>query len=142
MPGSREDLRPGQQLYGAIEFVRNPEHLFGKIDSGRYDWLGVRPDGQFVVGSPPVSRVRATASATVTSPGSSPRNRVDVHVPLSRSPSSHEYASADEARREFTEVVDRLQTTGDGSGLYRVVLYLEGARAQDEFVVRALRNVL
>jgi hypothetical protein len=39
-------------------------------------------------------------------------------------------------------MVHRLQTTGDGSGVYRVVLYVEGTRAQEEFVVRALRNVI
>lgn len=39
-------------VYEKIEFCRNAKALWGKIQSGRWDWLGVHPDGKFVVGSP------------------------------------------------------------------------------------------
>jgi hypothetical protein len=52
---SRENKKLGQQLYAVIEFCNAPAALYAKIDSGLYDWLGVRrKDGRdtFVVGSP------------------------------------------------------------------------------------------
>jgi hypothetical protein len=39
-------------VYEKIEFCRNAKTLWGKIQSGRWDWLGVHPNGQFVLGSP------------------------------------------------------------------------------------------
>jgi len=44
-----------EPIYQRIEFCRSPKTLWGKIENGRYDWLGVHKNGQFVVGSPPVS---------------------------------------------------------------------------------------
>ncbi len=39
-------------LYRNIEFCRNAETLWHKLQSGHWDWLGVHPKGQFVLGSP------------------------------------------------------------------------------------------
>ena len=36
-------------LYQYIEFCRNAETLWHKLQSGRWDWLGRKPDGQFVL---------------------------------------------------------------------------------------------
>jgi hypothetical protein len=38
-------------LYDKIEFCRDPETLWRKVES-RWDWLGIKPDGQFVLGYP------------------------------------------------------------------------------------------
>jgi hypothetical protein len=38
-------------IYKHIEFVPDPERLWGKIES-KWDWLGVKPDGTFMVGYP------------------------------------------------------------------------------------------
>lgn len=38
-------------IYHHIEFVRAPERLWGQIES-KWDWLGIKPDGTFVVGYP------------------------------------------------------------------------------------------
>jgi hypothetical protein len=43
---SRESLGIGQQVYAVIEFCNTPEALFGKVDSGKYDWLGVKVAGR------------------------------------------------------------------------------------------------
>jgi hypothetical protein len=42
----------GGPLYRRIEFCRNTETLWHKLQSGHWDWLGVHPKGQFVLGSP------------------------------------------------------------------------------------------
>src|SRR5215204_4051057 len=39
-------------VYEKIEFCRNAKTLWGKLQSGRWGWLGVHPNGQFVLGSP------------------------------------------------------------------------------------------
>jgi hypothetical protein len=39
-------------VYNHIEFCRNAETLWGKLKEGRWDWLGVHPDGKYVLGSP------------------------------------------------------------------------------------------
>ena len=39
-------------LYQYIEFCRNAETLWHKLQSGHWDWLGRKPDGQFVLGRP------------------------------------------------------------------------------------------
>lgn len=56
-------------LYDRIEFCRDPETLWGKLESKRYDWLGVHPKGQFVVGSPPVQRFSGGAGSSLARGG-------------------------------------------------------------------------
>jgi hypothetical protein len=45
-----------EPLYERIEVCRDAETLWGKLNSGGWDWLGVKPDGVFVLGGPPVAR--------------------------------------------------------------------------------------
>lgn len=47
-------------LYQNIEFCRSTETLWNKLQSGRWDWLGVHTKGQFVLGSPKVRRREMT----------------------------------------------------------------------------------
>ncbi len=55
--------------YKHIEFCRDAETLWEKIKSGRWDWLGVHPGGQFVLGSPRLPRITSYAALTVGSEG-------------------------------------------------------------------------
>jgi hypothetical protein len=41
-----------EPVYRNIEFCRDPKTLWGKLKEGRWDWLGVHRNGQFVLGSP------------------------------------------------------------------------------------------
>ncbi len=52
-------MSEGGPLYQYIEFCRNAETLWHKLQSGHWDWLGVHPRGQFVLGRP---RQRRTVS--------------------------------------------------------------------------------
>jgi hypothetical protein len=59
-------MTDGGPLYRHIEFCRNTETLWHKLQSGHWDWLGVHPRGQFVLGSPRLSgRVTASISLKV-----------------------------------------------------------------------------
>lgn len=66
-----------------IEFCRNAKTLWGKIESGRWDWLGVHPDGQFVLGS--LARSRSGLSASIVRAGAE-AGRFDVKIPVIGSP--------------------------------------------------------
>jgi hypothetical protein len=54
-----------EPVYRNIEFCRDPATLWGKIREGRWDWLGVHRNGQFVLGSPRASRFTDHAAVTV-----------------------------------------------------------------------------
>jgi hypothetical protein len=84
---SYEDKRPGQQLYGVIEFCASPEVLYAKIESGHYDWLGVRQGKRgrvnYVLGRPRLARQEGLASGTAKHgpPSMTGQHRVEVHLP-------------------------------------------------------------
>jgi hypothetical protein len=42
---SYEGRHAGQQLCAVIEFSRNVDAAWGKIESWKYDWLGIMDDG-------------------------------------------------------------------------------------------------
>src|SRR5919202_6870004 len=55
---------PRGPLYQHIEFCRNAETLWHKLQSGHWDWLGVHPNGQLILGSPRLGR-SLTDSASI-----------------------------------------------------------------------------
>ena len=71
-------------VYEKIEFCRNAKALWGKIQSGRWDWVGVHPDGKFVVGSPRQSKgvTMRLATTSTTSGATSGEHGVYVRTPL------------------------------------------------------------
>jgi hypothetical protein len=71
----------GQQLYRVIEFCKDPETLWAKIESGHWQWLGIHPSGKYVLGRPPVPIFEAHAAGTVSRPGSTPDNRIEFGAP-------------------------------------------------------------
>lgn len=145
MPRSRENLRPGQQLYTAVEFCQDPANLWGKIESGHWDWLGVRErDGRktYVVGSPPIGRSLGLGAITVRDAGANGRHQVVTAKPHFAGRTRHISKAAADAEAEFERTVRDLRERPEGSGLYRVSLYLDGELAREEFDVRAVTNVL
>lgn len=118
MPRSRENLRPGQQLYRAIEFCVDPETLWGKIESGKWDWLGVRErKGKkfYAVGSLPTSRVRMMAGGTVTEKDADGRYQVVIATPDFHGKSRRIVKSRPDAEGEFAQTIARLRDETEGS---------------------------
>lgn len=60
-----------EPVYRHIEFCRDAETLWGKMREGRWDWLGVHPKGQFVLGSPCAARLTDHVALTLTRGGAS-----------------------------------------------------------------------
>jgi hypothetical protein len=142
---SYEDKKPGQQLYGVIEFCTSPETLFAKIESGHYDWLGVRDTKgrvTYVLGRPRIRRLEGIASG-IAKHAETGRHRVEVLVPhrTHRVPSASWWPTAEDARANY-EGLEVALMQGDGSGLFRVSLFIDGALVEQQVVVRALPNVL
>ena len=142
---SYEDKKPGQQLYGVIEFCTSPDTLFAKIESGHYDWLGVREKNgrvTYVLGRPRVGRSEGTAYG-IAKHAETGRHRVVVRLPhrKHRVGSESWWPTAEEARATYESLKVGLME-GDGSGLFRVSLFEDGALVEQHVVVRALPNVL
>lgn len=110
-------------VYKHVEFVRNPEALWAKIET-HWDWLAVKPDGQFVVGYPkrepaqhePDARGNPPAAGGIMAPGAiEGEHGVEVRVPGGNNPPPFWLASENQARQKFREIVE-LQGAGGVSG--------------------------
>ena len=121
-------------IYIHIEFCRSAEALWGKLHSRRWDWLGVRPDGKFVIGSPPAAPITGRAELEVMRGSiSEMRFGVVVHAPEGFAGGTW-CSTAEQARREYNFELDRLQAT-DKPGIYRVRRMGDGEVLEEEFVV-------
>ena len=139
---SYENKRPGQQLYAVIEFCKKCETAWGKIRSGKYDWLGMKGD-TFVFGRPPFPRgLTGTMVGVVTHPGADGSHVVEVQTPTSTNPSRSLHATAADARAAFLDEVARLQAHDGSSGMWKLRLIIDRQLVHEEFVVRTLPNIL
>jgi hypothetical protein len=142
---SSEHLRPGQQIYAVIEFCNSPETLWRKIQSGKWDWLGVKQTAgrtTFIVGRPRIARMSVQAAGTAIESGADGRYRVEVTIPTFSGVSGRHCLTADGARADYREKLARFRSGGEGSGLFRVRLLVDGIVEEEELVVRAISNVL
>src|ERR671912_663983 len=96
-------------LYQYIEFCRNAETLWHKLQSGHWDWLGVHPKGQFVLGRP--RRGGLTDAATYV-------------------------LRSGEARAEYERMIEQLDNPAQSPVLARVVLIQDGYPTDERFVAQ------
>ena len=130
-------------LYRYIEFCRNAETLWGKLQEGRWDWLGVHPRGQFVLGRP--SRARdglqiPPVGVTRTDPGAKEgQHGVKTYMWMGwpdSPPGALWFANPEEARTAFDEEVERLEDAKQNPLLARVVLHEDGRVADERFIAQ------
>ena len=148
---SYEDLGPGQQLYRVIEMCTDPSTLFAKIESGHWDWLGVQASGErpkFLLGRPAIRRSGLGVAGVAVHHGASGdaldrRFGVQIRIPLPQGshPDESWWGSPEEARADFERRKEQLKD-GEGSGLFRLRLLIDGQTADEAFIVRALPNRL
>ena len=105
-------------LYDKIEFCRDAETLWRKIES-KWDWLGVKPDGQFVLGYPrrkPHLEVPHGAYGAIRVPGvTEGRHVVRVRRPLVAEWNLYWLDSKEAAEAKFHEIVG-IQARGGSAG--------------------------
>ncbi len=99
-------------LYAHIEFCRNAETLWNKLQSGNWDWLGVHPSGNFVLGRPPVGgRMVASVSLQTIKPGVKEgehgvRYQEWTGTP-GLEPASEWFSNAGEAKARYEQLLER-----------------------------------
>jgi hypothetical protein len=124
-------------VYQYIEFCTLPETLWGKLKSGHWDWLGVKPDDRtFVVGSPRRSAISDHVSIETRLGSGESRYSVRETDPLNPVPTLRRLKTEDEARVEYTKLVDAAYSNGGQPQVLKVELLVEGDVAASEFVVR------
>jgi hypothetical protein len=124
-------------VYERLSFCDSPNTLWGKLESGGWDWLGVKPDERtFVLGAPCRPRSGAMAAATVISAGAAPGQfGVRVRVPRFAPTSDAWYSSEDEAREEYRRTLDTLGEPGKPA-LFRIELVIDSQVVEEETFVR------
>lgn len=124
-----------EPVYRHIEFCRDAKTLWGKMREGRWDWLGVHPKGQFVLGSPPAARRRSYAGMTLTREGASEGEhgvRVDTGPNY---PSSHEWLPTEAAAIASYEARVAEYRDHDGPVVARIRRIEQNETVDEEFVV-------
>jgi hypothetical protein len=133
-----------EPVYENIEFCRDAETLWGKMREGRWDWLGVHPEGQFVLGSP--RRRGGTsgyAALSVASHGAKEGEHGVLIVTEPRheaTPSTRWYLDEEAAKAAFDEEVTKAENE-EGPVMIRVKRVADGLTV-DERVVVSRRSTL
>ena len=129
-------------LYQYIEFCRNTDTLWHKLQSGHWDWLGRKPDGRFVLGRPrrELESMVGALSVMNTEPGAKEGlHGVKVYLwnglPNSQ-PSCQWFTDTAKAWARFNEQVDHLEDPQRGPTLARVILIEEGQVTDERFIAR------
>src|SRR5918993_3680862 len=129
-------------LYQYIEFCSNPETLWHKLQSGHWDWLGRKPDGQFVLGRPRRNPPTGVGVPFITSSEEGAmeglhgiRMQAWVGQP-STAKSSTWVTTADKAKSEFEKEIARLKDPALKPVLARVFLVQDRHVTAKRFVVQ------
>lgn len=139
---SYEAYEPGQPLYRVIEFCREPKALWDKIESGHWQWLGIRPDGMFVLGRPPRHGLDAQVAGTAAEEGTDPASRIEFRAPR-HGMSARQFSSPEAARAAFGAFIAAEGPDGmKGPGIWRVRLITDGHLEDEQLVVRKRTNYL
>lgn len=128
-------------LYEHIEFCRNAETLWHKLESGLWDWLGRKPDGQFVFGRPRLARSMGVASPTVYKGAAAKEGKHGIRIYAWSSlpnmpPSATWCESAAQARTEFQERVAYLAHPERAPIPARVDLIENGYPIDERFIAQ------
>jgi hypothetical protein len=131
----------GGPLYRHIDFCRNAETLWHKLQSDHWDWLGRKPDGQFVLGSPRLSgRIIPSVSLKV--------NRRDVKEgqhgvrwlewsgATDVEPNTDWLADEEKAKGRFEELVAHYENPGRSPALVKGWLIQKRVTVDERFIAQ------
>jgi hypothetical protein len=129
-------------VYKYIEFCRNAETLWHKLQSGHWDWLGRKPDGQFVIGRPRRLAAEEGAISGTRSEGADARTgRHGVIINAWQGvPQKHWfstwYEEPEKARAEYERTIRDWEETHQSLALAKVVLIENGQVTDEQFMVQ------
>jgi hypothetical protein len=128
-------------VYRYIEFCSDEKALWHKLQSGRWDWLGRKPKGQFVLGQPrrnPPTEVGVpfTTSSEEGATKDLHGIRTQAWVGQPNTASSTWVTTADKAKTAFEKEIARLKDPALKPVLARVLLVQDGVVTDERFVVQ------
>ena len=129
-------------LYQYIEFCRNAETLWHKLQSGHWDWLGRKPDGTFVLGKPrriPPSEAGVPFITSFEEGATEGLHgiRMDAWVGQPRKrKSSRWFTTADEAKTAFEQEIAWFEDPALKPVLAWVYLVQDGQVTDERFVMQ------
>jgi hypothetical protein len=129
-------MSDAEPRYKKIEFCRSPKSLWGKLESGRWDWLGVHPDGQFVLGSPKAGGISGSGSLEAHR-AEAAKGEHGIHTSVPNNPCAHVewYETEDQAQEAFDRFVAEQGESGS-PGIMRIRRIEKRMVVQEDFIVR------
>ena len=123
-------------VYQHIEFCQDAATLWGKLEEGRWDWLGVHPDGQFVLGSPrrAVGGLKVTG-AEVSKPGAKRRGFGFTTTVPGSGESGDWFTDPGEARAAYLAAVKAAEAEAGTPSIRRFTLWIDREFVESSFVV-------
>jgi hypothetical protein len=127
-------------MYQRLSFCRNEQTLWRKVETD-WDLLGVKPDGQFVVGSPRRDKhLMVEVPPIMVKPGATEgEHGVRILMPRAPRPKCVWYVTPEQARAAYRKTVEREQNLGV-SGIVQVEHIEDGQLVAREFITRRLTN--
>lgn len=124
--------------YRKLEFCRNAETLWRKVETN-WDLLGVKPDGQFVVGYPRRSEgFTMRAAPTVVKAGAvEGQHGTRIYMPREPGPAKEWFATPEQARAAYEATIEHERKL-DAPGIVRVELILNGSPVAEDLIVRRM----
>ena len=127
-----------EPTYRNIDFCRDPNTLWNKLRAGGWDWLGVHPGGQYVLGHPSRFTAGPThGTLTNTQPGATPgEHGVEIasEPRHDSTPGRTWFASEDEAIANFDQRVAEYRAS-ERPIVIRIRRIEHGERVDEEYVV-------
>lgn len=132
-------------LYQYIEFCNDPEALWGKLQSGHWDWLGLKRDERtFVLGRPRLNleeRMVGTLGAVTSEQGAQEGQHGTILRLWNGSPSQPQaqwFVEPERASASYEQLLERLDTPEQAPLLAWVTLILNGFPEDKNFIVHLL----
>jgi hypothetical protein len=128
-------------LYKFIEFCRNTETLWNKLQSGHWDWLGVHPKGQYVLGRPRRGGSRVYAPSIINTQLDAKEGQHGIRIqqwtgnPGTKAGGAW-FTDAAQAKAAFQEKVNYYENPERGPILAKAALIEKNTVVDEKFIVQ------
>lgn len=127
--------------YEYIEFCRNAKTLWSKLESGRWDWLGVHPKGQYVLGRPRRGGIRVYAPSIINTQPDAKEGQHGIRIqqwtgnPGTKAGGAW-FKDAEQAKAAFHEKVNYYEAPERKLILAKITLIEKNTVIDEKFIVQ------
>jgi hypothetical protein len=127
-------------VYEHIEFCRNVKTLWSKLESGYWDWLGVHPKGQYVLGRPRRGGSGVYAPSIISTQPNAKEGQHGIRIQQwTGNPGTKAggewFTDATQAKAAFQERVNYYENPERGPILAKVTLVEKNTIVDERFIV-------